>query len=177
MNIIGCDLHTALPANCKAGYGDRRDRDAPVWNTRTEKREPFTRACCQERGWGRSHLPCALVQRLLAECGHELWVGDATRIRAREVRRQKTDVRDAELLLDLLLKDSFPRIWVSSAEECDLRHCWSIATTWCGRARRTRTICRRWPSARECAGTGSGRVRFTVPHLGNYAMTVIDPES
>ncbi len=33
--------------------------------------------------------------------GHELWFGDAARIRARAVRRQKTDSRDAEHLLDL----------------------------------------------------------------------------
>jgi transposase len=37
------------------------------------------------------------------------------------VRRQKTDVRDAELLLDLLLNHRFPRIWVPSMEERDLR--------------------------------------------------------
>jgi transposase len=66
-------------------------------------------------------FPAHWFERLLAECGHELWVGDAARIRACEVRRQKTDVRDAELLLDLLLKDNFPRIWVPSAEERDLR--------------------------------------------------------
>jgi len=39
-------------------------------------------------------------ERLLAELGHELWVGDAARIRAAEVPKQKTDVRDAALLLE-----------------------------------------------------------------------------
>jgi transposase len=37
-------------------------------------------------------------------------VGDASEIRRRARSRQKTDRRDAELLLDLLLKDEFPRI-------------------------------------------------------------------
>ncbi|MGD1104875.1 MAG: hypothetical protein ABSA59_22750, partial [Terriglobia bacterium] len=37
-------------------------------------------------------------ERLMAECGHELWVGDPAEIRARRVRRQKTDTRDAEHL-------------------------------------------------------------------------------
>ncbi len=37
-------------------------------------------------------------------------VGDATKIRRRARSRQKTDRRDAELLIDLLLKDEFPRM-------------------------------------------------------------------
>ena len=57
----------------------------------------------------------------MGELGHELWVGDAARIRASEVRLQKTDARDAEHILDLLRTDRFPRIWVPSLEERDLR--------------------------------------------------------
>ena len=38
-------------------------------------------------------------ERLRGEFGHELWVGDAARIRASEVRYQKTDPRDAQRLL------------------------------------------------------------------------------
>ena len=37
-------------------------------------------------------------------------VGEATEIRRRARSRQKTDRRDAELLLDLLLKGEFPRL-------------------------------------------------------------------
>ena len=60
-------------------------------------------------------------ERLLAELGHELWLGDAGRIRATEVRKQKTDRRDAELLLRLMLESRFPRLWVPSPEQRDLR--------------------------------------------------------
>ena len=60
-------------------------------------------------------------ERLLAELGHELWVGDPAEIRARAVRRQKTDSRDAEHLLDLLISSRFPRLWVPSVEEQDVR--------------------------------------------------------
>ena len=49
-------------------------------------------------------------ERLVAELGHELWVGDPAEIRARAVRRQKTDTRDAEHLLDLLLTKRFPEL-------------------------------------------------------------------
>jgi transposase len=59
--------------------------------------------------------------RLLAELGHELWIGDSAKIRASEVRKQKTDERDAALILDLLLAKRFPRIWVPTPAECDLR--------------------------------------------------------
>jgi transposase len=60
-------------------------------------------------------------ERLMAELGHELWVGDPAEIRARAVRRQKTDTRDAEHLLDLLLTKRFPRVWVPTPEERDFR--------------------------------------------------------
>ncbi len=66
-------------------------------------------------------FPAYWFERLMGELGHELWVGDAARIRASEVRYQKTDSRDAELLLDLLRTGRFPRIWVPSLEERDLR--------------------------------------------------------
>jgi transposase len=60
-------------------------------------------------------------ERLLAECGHELWLGDAARIRASAVRQQKTDRRDAALLLGLLREERFPRIWVPTLAERDVR--------------------------------------------------------
>src|SRR5882724_8202392 len=59
--------------------------------------------------------------RLLAELGHELWIGDSAKIRASEVREQKTDERDARLILDLLLSKRFPKIWVPTPAERDLR--------------------------------------------------------
>jgi transposase len=60
-------------------------------------------------------------ERLLAELGHELWIGDAAEIRARAVRQQKTDQRDAAHILNLLLTNRFSRIWVPSTAERDLR--------------------------------------------------------
>jgi transposase len=60
-------------------------------------------------------------ERMLAELGHELWIGDAAQIRASVVRKQKTDARDAAHLLDLLRQDRFPQIWRPSPAERDLR--------------------------------------------------------
>ena len=60
-------------------------------------------------------------ERMLAKLGHELWIGDAAEIRAAMVRKQKTDARDALHILDLLLANRFPRIWIPSPGERDLR--------------------------------------------------------
>ena len=60
-------------------------------------------------------------ERLLAELGFELWIGDPAQIKAKRVRKQKTDRQDAQLLLQLLLEDRFPRVWIPSPENRDLR--------------------------------------------------------
>ena len=65
--------------------------------------------------------PVRWFERLLGELGHELWIGDAAKICASEVRKQKTDERDALLILDLLLTKRFPKIWVPTPDERDLR--------------------------------------------------------
>jgi hypothetical protein len=46
--------------------------------------------------------PIHWFERLLTELGHELWIGDSAKIRASEVRKQKTDERDPRLISDLL---------------------------------------------------------------------------
>jgi len=60
-------------------------------------------------------------ERLMAELGFEVWIGDPAEIKTRRVRKQKTDRQDAQLLLKLLLEDRFPRVWVPSPENRDLR--------------------------------------------------------
>src|ERR1700694_1684866 len=60
-------------------------------------------------------------ERLLAELTFELWIGDATEIARKRERKQKTDRQDAQHILRLLLEDRFPRIWVASWENRDLR--------------------------------------------------------
>jgi transposase len=60
-------------------------------------------------------------ERMLAELGHELWIGDASKIRAAADRKQKTDRRDALLVLQMLVENRFPRIWVPTARERDVR--------------------------------------------------------
>ena len=60
-------------------------------------------------------------ERLLAELGFEVWIGDPAEIKAKRVKKQKTDRKDAQLLLKLMMEDRFPRIWVPSPENRDVR--------------------------------------------------------
>lgn len=58
----------------------------------------------------------AWFEHLMQELGHELKVGNPTLIRARARSRHKSDKRDADLLLDLLIKDEFPALWRRSMQ-------------------------------------------------------------
>jgi transposase len=60
-------------------------------------------------------------ERLLAELGFELWIGDPAEIKAKRVKKQKFDREDARLLLRLLRENNFPQIWVPGPENRDLR--------------------------------------------------------
>lgn len=55
-------------------------------------------------------------ENLLAETNHQLVFGNPTLIRKRAVSRHKSDRRDAELILELLLREEFPAIWRRSPE-------------------------------------------------------------
>ena len=60
-------------------------------------------------------------ERLLAELGFELWIGDPAEIKAKRVKKQKFDREDARLLLRLLRENNFPQVWVPEPENRDLR--------------------------------------------------------
>jgi hypothetical protein len=74
-------------------------------------------------------------ERLLAELDFELWIGDPAEIKAKRVKKQKYDREDARLLLRLMREDNFPKIWIPSPENRDLRqllwhrHCTGTSRT------------------------------------------------
>ena len=53
----------------------------------------------------------AWFENMLFETDHKLVVGNPVLIRKRATSRHKNDRRDAELILTLLLRNEFPRIW------------------------------------------------------------------
>jgi transposase len=119
MKIIGCDFHPSFQqiAMVDTETGEHTEKKL----TRKEAVE-FYRGLSGEVVVGIEACGNTLwLERLLAELGHELRMGDAAKIRAMEVRKQKTDRRDAELLLRLLLENRFPRVWIPSLEQRDTR--------------------------------------------------------
>lgn len=63
-----------------------------------------------------AHGYTAWFEQMLFELGHEVWIGDAAKIRSFKTRKQKNDDRDAELVLDLMMTGRFPRIYRPTAE-------------------------------------------------------------
>lgn len=122
MWIIGCDYHAGFEyiAFVNQGTGDCGSKRLEHGNGEAEK---FYRSLAGQavRVGIESTGGTRWLERLLAELSMELWIGDAARIRAAAAHKQKTDRRDAELLLQLLLEERFPRIWRPTAEQQDLR--------------------------------------------------------
>jgi transposase len=121
MIIIGCDLHT---------------RGQQIAMLDTETGEVVEKRLDHESGEARKFYEGlkepALVgiettgytrwfAEMLAELGHELAVGEAGKIRAKQTRKQKHDRGDAQHLLNLLVKGDFPKVWLPSAAERDVR--------------------------------------------------------
>jgi len=121
MTIIGCDLHTRyqVVAWVEEETGEIRTRRLEHENG--EARAFYAGLPRGARVGIEATIPALWFERMLGECGHELWVGHAAEIRAQVVRRQKTDTRDAEHILDLLRTNRFPRIWTPSLAERDVR--------------------------------------------------------
>jgi len=125
MLIIGCDFHTRYQQIAMAREGtaelllerrlDHESGEAHAFYRSLQSSHEPVLVGIEATG------PIHWFERLLAELGHELWIGDSAKIRASEVRKQKTDERDARLILDLLLAKRFPKIWVPTPAERDLR--------------------------------------------------------
>jgi transposase len=121
MKIIGCDLHTRYQqiATLDTATGEFLDRRLNHANNQV--RDFYAALPKPARVGIEATGATQWFERLLAELGHELWVGHPAAIRASDERQQKTDVRDARLLLKLLVEGRFPRIWVPSPAERDTR--------------------------------------------------------
>ena len=121
MTIIGCDFHTRYQqiawVDGEAGemHGQRLEHTG-------EEVKKFYGALAKPVRVGIESMGyTGWFERLLQEMGHEVWIGDAAAIRASVVRKQKTDERDAAHILELLISNKFPRIWVPTPAERDLR--------------------------------------------------------
>src|SRR5579864_9249410 len=123
MLIIGCDYHPGFQqiAFVDTDTGELRERRL----AHREEAEQFYRELKQQNAAVRAGMESSghsrWFERLLQELGFELWIGDPAEIQSKRVRKQKTDRQDAQLLLQLMLENRFPRIWVADAANRDLR--------------------------------------------------------
>jgi transposase len=124
MMIIGCDYHPSdqqialvdqETGECSERRLNHSEGEAEKFYRDLQRRGVSVRVGMEATGHAR------WFERLMAELGFELWIGDPAEIKTRRVRKQKTDRQDAQLLLKLLLEDRFPRVWVPSPENRDLR--------------------------------------------------------
>jgi len=121
MKIVGCDLHA-------------RQQSIALLDTETgELVERSLEHGAEQPGEFYSSLSGPVVVgieasgamqwflQLMEELEIECQVGHPAKIRAAETRKQKHDRRDALLLLQLLLEKRFPKIWMPTTEQRDLR--------------------------------------------------------
>jgi transposase len=124
MLIIGCDYHPSVQqiawVDRETGEcGERRltheSGETEQFYRELKKKGVSVRVGMEATGHSR------WFERLLAELNFELWVGDPAEIRAKRVRKQRNDRFDAQHILKLMLESNFPRIWVPTPENRDLR--------------------------------------------------------
>src|SRR6202162_4190197 len=123
MIIIGCDYHPGFQqiAFVDTETGELQERRLE----HREAAEKFYRDLAVQGMEVRVGMEASgharWFERLLAELNFELWIGDASEIARKRERKQKTDRQDAQHILQLLMENRFPKIWVPSGENRDLR--------------------------------------------------------
>src|SRR5258707_15642848 len=110
MLIIGIDYHPSFQQiafldqeTCE--YDERRlnhsDSEAEKFYRELKQRGVSVRVGMEATGYSR------WFERLLAELGFQVWIGDAAEIKRLRVRKQKPDREDARLMRKLLLENRF----------------------------------------------------------------------
>ncbi|HSB74353.1 MAG TPA: IS110 family transposase [Terriglobales bacterium] len=119
--IVGCDFHPSYQQIAMLDTGTGEMIEKSLRHEGEEVRRFYAELPKPVRVGIEASGQSQWFERLLAELGHQVWLGDAGKIRSCTDRKQKTDRRDAAWLLQLLLQERFPRIWVPTAEQRDRR--------------------------------------------------------
>jgi transposase len=121
MVIIGCDFHPSWEQVCWLDTETGETAEQKLVHGAGEAQQFYKGLPAPALIGLEATGNCHWLLDLLRDLGHEVWMGDAAEIRARYVRRQKTDKRDAAHILKLLVEGRFPRLWVPEREQRDLR--------------------------------------------------------
>ena len=120
MMIIGVDYHPSFQAiaflmeetgECGEQELNHSDGQAEKFYRDLKQRGISVRIGMEATGYSR------WFERLLAELG----IGDPAQIKAKRVKKQKTDRNDVRLLRRLMRENNLPQIWIPSPENRDLR--------------------------------------------------------
>lgn len=120
MKYIGCDFHPSFQHIAMLDLETGETSDQRLMHTEEARKfyqELKGPVVVGIEASGNTHW----FESLLAQCQHEMWMGDAGAIARQDGRKQKHDRRSAELILKLMVENRFPRIWVPTAAERDLR--------------------------------------------------------
>ena len=121
MMVIGCDFHPSWQQICWVEMTTGETGEQKLVHAAGEA-EKFYRGLPGPALIGmESTGNCQWFVEMATTAGHDVWIGDAAKIRASDVRQQKHDKRDAALLLRLLIEGRFPRIWTPSSQQRDMR--------------------------------------------------------
>ena len=121
MMLIGCDYHPSWQQICWLDTATGETGEQKLEHASGEAERFYRQLPAPALIGMESTGNCQWFVEMATAAGHDVWIGDAAKIRACDVRAQKHDRRDAALILKLLLEGRFPRIWAPSGEEKDLR--------------------------------------------------------
>ena len=121
MMIIGCDFHPSWQQVCWLETATGETGEEKLVHASGDAEKFYGQLSGPALVGMEATGNCQWFMEMVARAGHEVWVGDAAKIRASDARQQKHDRRDAALLLQLLREGRFPRIWTPSNEQKDLR--------------------------------------------------------
>jgi len=121
MMLIGCDFHPSWQQVCWLDQETGETSEQKLVHATKDAEKFYKQIAAPARIGMEATGNCQWFVEMVTAAGHEVWIGDAAKIRASDVRQQKHDKRDAALLLKLLMEGRFPRIWTPSTEQRDLR--------------------------------------------------------
>jgi len=114
---IGVDFHPHQETICYCDTEDGVINFQTLWHGQRDEVRAFYEQFSGEVIIGLdAGGPSQWLEEMLESLSYKLLYGDSSEIRRRARSRHKNDKRDAELLLELLIKDEFPSLWRRSAE-------------------------------------------------------------
>lgn len=117
---IGVDLHPhqQTASWCDTQTGETRTVDMKHNSPEVER---FYSSFSEQAEIGiEASSKAAWFENMIFEKGHKLFVGNPVLIRKRATSRHKSDRRDAELILELMMRGEFPSIWRRPPESTEV---------------------------------------------------------